>query len=317
MDRITEHDIEVWERDGYVVVAPFLDDDELHVARAALHGHFPDWDMYAARTHEYQQRFTNGLLVVEFPYHEPVLNQTTMHPELVAAVRRLLGTEDIRLTQSLAVAKYAGAFDHEQELHTDFDNNSLVVPHEDGMFRQIPAIFYLTDVTLELGPTYYVKRQFSAGLPLSPRHKSRVDHPDLYRHEQPLCVPAGSLLLHSMSGFHRGSRLHAKAGLRLTLHVVYRSAACEWQGWSAWPRISQQPLMHQFLTLAAPEERTLLGFPPPGHDYWTEATLTGVALRYPGIDLTSYRTALHQGGRLSARNVAGYPTGEPSDDRLR
>ena len=49
--------------------------------------------------------------------------------------------------------------------------------------------------------------------------------------------------------------------------------------------------MQRFLTHATPNERTLLGFPSPGHEYWTEDTLSGVALRYPGIDLTPYRTA--------------------------
>ena len=330
MGGITERDIEVWERDGYVVIAPFLDDDELLRARAGLDRHFPDWPTYAARTEGYQPRFTtNGLLVAEFPYREQALNEISMHPALVATVRRLLGTADIRLTQSLVVAKYAGAFDYEQELHTDFDNNSLVVPSDDGIFRQIPAILYLTDVTLDLGPTYYVKRQFSDGVPLVPRHKARDDHPELYRHEQPLSVPAGSLLLHTMSGFHRGSRMHADAGLRFTLHLVYRSAVCEWQGWSAWPRLSQQPLMYQFLTHAAPEQRALLGFPEPGHEYWTEETITGVALRYPDMDLTPYRAALdrpngHLTPRLrdalsnSAEPLAQHPETmqRPSEDRL-
>jgi hypothetical protein len=293
MARITDRDIEAWERDGYVVVAPFLDDDELRLARAALDRQFPDWETCTSRIDEYRPQFTsNGLLVAEFPFTEQVLNRITLHPELVAVVRGLVGTDDIRLTQSLVVAKYAGTFDHDQELHTDFDNNSLVVPRDDGIFRQIPAILYLTDVTLDLGPTYYVRQRYSADIQLSPRHKSRAAHPELYRHEEPLCVPAGSLLLHTMSGFHRGSRIRAEAGSRVTLHLVYRSAACEWQGWSAWPRLSQQPAMQGFLTHANPHERTLLGFPSPGHEYWTEDTLSGVALRYPGIDLAPYRTAM-------------------------
>jgi hypothetical protein len=34
-----------------------------------------------------------------------------------------------------------------------------------------------------------------------------------------------------------------------------------------------------------------LGFPPPGHPYWNEATLVGVAARYPGLDLKPWRSA--------------------------
>ena len=291
MDRITEGNIKTWRRDGYVVVSPFLDEDELELALAAVYRHLPDWEAYSARPEEYRQQLSNGRMILQFPYPEPVLNRITMHPTVLTAVRHLLGTEDIRLTQSMAWCKYAGTFDHEQELHTDFDNNSLVVPRDEGIFQQIPAILYLSDVTLDLGPTYYVKRQFAIRIPLSPRYKSREDYPNLYRNEQPLCVPAGSLLLHSMSGFHRGSRMRVQAGLRLTMHLVYRSAASEWQGWSTWPRLAPQALMHRFLIQATPEERSLLGFPPPGHAYWDEATLDGVEFRYPGIDLQPYRAA--------------------------
>jgi hypothetical protein len=32
-----------------------------------------------------------------------------------------------------------------------------------------------------------------------------------------------------------------------------------------------------------------LGFPEPGHPYWTEETLQGVAARYPRLDMTPWR----------------------------
>jgi hypothetical protein len=40
---------------------------------------------------------------------------------------------------------------------------------------------------------------------------------------------------------------------------------------------------------ASVAERELLGFPAPGHDYWTEETLAGVAARFPEMDLDPYR----------------------------
>jgi len=36
---------------------------------------------------------------------------------------------------------------------------------------------------------------------------------------------------------------------------------------------------------------SMLGFPPPGHPYWNEETLAGVAARYPALDLTPWRDA--------------------------
>ena len=50
------------------------------------------------------------------------------------------------------------------------------------------------------------------------------------------------------------------------------------------------------VTIGAPVEEVLasleaFGFPPPGHPYWTPETLAGMALRYPDLDLSPWRTA--------------------------
>ena len=41
---------------------------------------------------------------------------------------------------------------------------------------------------------------------------------------------------------------------------------------------------------------TVLGFPAPGHPYWTEDTLRGVAARYPLLDMTPWRQAFAGAG---------------------
>ena len=40
---------------------------------------------------------------------------------------------------------------------------------------------------------------------------------------------------------------------------------------------------------ASVEERSLIGFPEPGHEFWTEETLDGVSARFSGIDISPYR----------------------------
>jgi hypothetical protein len=35
----------------------------------------------------------------------------------------------------------------------------------------------------------------------------------------------------------------------------------------------------------------LFGVPPPGHPYWTERTLQGMAERYPGLDLSPWSSS--------------------------
>ena len=68
-----------------------------------------------------------------------------------------------------------------------------------------------------------------------------------------------------------------------------------------------------------PRQRDLFGWPPPGDPYWNAQTLTDVALRYPGIDLTPYAAGVRSAGgscrserrRLRPRTGAGSRVGSP------
>ena len=53
-------------------------------------------------------------------------------------------------------------------------------------------------------------------------------------------------------------------------------------------------LMEKLIAQATVAQRTVLGFPPPGHEYWSPHTLAAVEARYRafGIDMTAYREAL-------------------------
>ena len=52
--------------------------------------------------------------------------------------------------------------------------------------------------------------------------------------------------------------------------------------------------MEKLIARATVAQRTVLGFPPPGHEYWSAYTLAAVEARYRayGIDMTAYRQAL-------------------------
>jgi len=74
---------------------------------------------------------------------------------------------------------------------------------------------------------------------------------------------------------------------------VFRSAQHAFAGYHLWSRFGERAEMRQFITRASPEQRTLIGFPPPGDDYWNNDTLVGVAQRYPGMDTQPYRDAMN------------------------
>jgi len=54
---------------------------------------------------------------------------------------------------------------------------------------------------------------------------------------------------------------------------------------------------HRFMQKTNVRQLTMLGFPEPGHRYWNEETLRGVARRYPLLDMTSWHEAYAQVAR--------------------
>jgi hypothetical protein len=81
-------------------------------------------------------------------------------------------------------------------------------------------------------------------------------------------------------------------GARYTIHLAYRPACAEWGQRMPWAGRSHEPGWYRFAHRATPRQLALVGFPPPGHPYWTETTLAGTAQRYPGLNMTPWRQAL-------------------------
>ena len=76
------------------------------------------------------------------------------------------------------------------------------------------------------------------------------------------------------------------------MHVSFRPAGAEWGGYHSWPYKGLSPDWHNFVVHSNPRELAALGFPKPGHEYWTEETLAGVGSRYPGLDMKPWRDNL-------------------------
>jgi ectoine hydroxylase-related dioxygenase (phytanoyl-CoA dioxygenase family) len=204
---------------------------------------------------------------------------------LIAFVESLLGTDDVMLSQAAIWAKYAGTGDFDQGLHLDYQGNTLVVPRDDGEFRQVNMILYYTDVDQELGPTYVVSQEKTKDLPLWPTHRPRKKNEALYRHERPVLANAGDLLIFSMRTWHRASDITAEQGVRFSHHLVWRSAQHNLQGYHLWSRMGESPDLQRFIERAAPRQREVIGFPKASSDYWTDETRAAVMLRYPKIKL--------------------------------
>src|SRR5206468_1140107 len=117
---------------GYDVVPKLLSGAELAAAQADVRRYFPTDDEYRAAPERYPK--VGGWR--ELPFVGDALNDLATHPELASFAERVIGTQEILLTQAILWGKYAGVGDHEQQLHVDFRNNSLVYPRDEGPFAQ-------------------------------------------------------------------------------------------------------------------------------------------------------------------------------------
>ena len=151
--RITDQHLKHLIDHGYAVVEKFLTADELAAATQNFLRYVPTPEELSATPERYPWVFEEAdKLQTEFPFVGDALNHVSTHPDLINFVERALGTQKVLLSQAAFWAKYAGTGDFEQALHLDYEGNSLVVPRDDGSYRQINMILYYTDVNDEHGP---------------------------------------------------------------------------------------------------------------------------------------------------------------------
>lgn len=188
--------------------------------------------------------------------------------------------------------KYAGKGDYDQSLHSDYSNNTLVVPQRGLKSTDVPAIIYHTDVTIDLGPTYVVSQEHTRDRDLiidGFRHHTREAFPELYEVEQPILVTAGSMVIYSMHTFHRGSKMTAKEGMRITQFTGFHTTDAPFYGQTNWQGLGGHPDMDRFILNSSPRQREMVDFPPVGHPYWDDDWVRlGVSNRYPTMDMTPY-----------------------------
>ncbi|MFC5289855.1 hypothetical protein ACFPM7_22605 [Actinokineospora guangxiensis] len=133
-------------------------------------------------------------------------------------------------------------------------------------------------------PTWYPRAE-----PARRDHQFAPAAPHLYDHEVPAVGPAGTVVAFELGTFHRGTALTCPRGARYSCHLSFRPSANDWGQRAASANRSHSPAWHRFVERAAPRQLALFGFPPPGHPFWTPATVSGLALRDPGLDVTPWK----------------------------
>lgn len=289
---ITPEQRRCWEIDGWCVLDRAIPSELLASARVAAARLFPSAEAMAAEGEDTARWRTWDAAWPEFPFRSRSLNAIAVGDVMTDLARALLGTDDVRMYMAIATAKYAGQpSEYNQLLHVDFPNHTLTVPRPEAGYHQVETFVYLTDVGPDNGATRFVSRTRTHRVPVEEHTLSYERYGALYDDRADASAPAGSIVVYRPDVYHRSVDFTDPARARFMLHVSYRPAAAEWGGYQAWPFKGFSAEWHDFVQQASPRQLAVLGFPPPGHPFWTDETLAGVAGRYPGLDLAPWRAA--------------------------
>ncbi len=271
---------------------------------------------------------------MEFPTGHPAVDSITLHPRMLGAVAELLSVpvREIRLTQSDLWPKFGrseqvgGAYDNtDQRIHVDYPNHTLTHPPRWESPEAVEIILYFDAVEDCGGATAVVPREG----PDDPAYRwPIVDIPgvgdvewvndrseaesllgrvapavqrfraeNLYPRERRVRFGPGTVLFYRHDTWHRGTPL-VPGKRRLVHNLTFRKAASEWisvlhAGW-AWKMYRRGMVLERLIARASVDQRCVLGFPAPGHSYWTPDTIEAVGARYEplGMDMAPYRLPL-------------------------
>lgn len=319
-----------WRTEGAILVDGLLPCDLIEQVRADAHAFYPQPGSAEAAT---ISDFGSGNEFV-FPAQSDAVNEVTLHHRLLNAVGQLLGQNvtDLRLTQSDLWVKYGrerdpdNVYDNsDQRIHVDYPNHSLTHPPAWDSPEAVEMIIYYDDVADTGGATALVPRSGDddpaypwpiVGTPgvgdltwINDRQTAEAylaEHaPDvaawreqhLYPRERQARFSRGSVLLYRHDTWHRGTPLKP-GSMRVAHNLTFRSADAEWvsvlhPGW-AWAMYRAGLKMEHLIGSATVDQRSVLGFPKPGHPYWTPQTVAAVTARYLafGFDPAPYAAAL-------------------------
>jgi ectoine hydroxylase-related dioxygenase (phytanoyl-CoA dioxygenase family) len=285
---------EAWEVDGWCVVPGAIPADQLAAAQDAVHHYFPTpAEMVALGGTAAGTWHTWDAPWPEFPFHSARLNALVLHDNVIDLAENLLGTPDLALYMGIVTAKYAHqSSGYNQLLHADYPNHMMVVPRHEPGYQQVEFFVYLSDVTTEDGATRFVSWQKTKEIPVEQHTLNYVDYAELYEDQSDSAAPAGSVVAYRPDIYHRSVDHTDQTRYRVMLHVSFRHRDAGWGGYQAWPFRGFSYELSKYVSQATPRQLALIGIPPPGHPYWTKATVDGVEARYRGLDMTPWRDAL-------------------------
>ncbi len=337
---LSSDQVDAWSERGATLVAGLVPRDLVAAERAAALDAFGPADPDAPGDFGSAGGFV-------FPSECDAFNALTLHPRLLAAVAQLLRVRvrHLRLTQSDLWVKHGRTrrtddpFDNDdQRIHVDYPNHTLVHPPAWDAPEAVEVIVYADSVADCDGATHVVLRDgvddpaYATPIVANPgvgalewlnardaaeARLAEIAPPiaefraRLYEREHRVACAPADVLLYRHDTWHRGTPVRP-GSTRVAHNLTFRRADAEWvstlhPGWS-WAMYRRSRVMERLIASASVDQRCVLGFPAPGHRYWTPGTLAAVEARYGplGFDAAPYRT---EAGSSAAAPSDGVETG--------
>ena len=270
---------------GYSILPKFLTAEDMAPALSTLHETLSPPNAFVDGSPEFQETHRRSYRagLVDFPYPSSELSLLAMHPKIVELAEILLASTDIRLYNSHAWVKYAGA-SYDQDHHRDYRGHTPVIASADPRYAHVQFFILLADVDEGNGPPAFVDNRLSKDVPMHPHIATRADHPEFYEAEVSGTGPAGTVIAFGIDNFHRATDLKRAGASRYMLLTFFRRAEAYWVQGPGRGILTEDEEWIAFVERASRRQLDLLGFPPRDHPYWTDDIKRSYLLRYPNAD---------------------------------
>lgn len=312
---LNQSQLDAFHRDGFILVPGLFDTEEMKTALAEMEKIF-----YGMSFADYLSHFDESGKSIkdgfdgrteagrsQFPCGADALDRLIENDDSLDIFAQCLGTDQVSYCNAHLFMR-SGPTDKRhpefpwQGYHIDHNTNCFLPPsHEVGLFDYVNSGVYLHDVDDDGAPMHVIPGSHRQVADLFPRLAQEDNFTqyggikDIRKVPEfatpiPTTAKAGSALFYSSYLVHAAVPFQNKRKQRAfwTLSMA-RADNSRWTKLANPWSYPERPFITPFWPKTTPRVRSLFGWPPPGHPYYTETTLEHLALWFPGMDLAPYR----------------------------
>ena len=316
---LTQEQLDAFHRDGYLIVPGVFSAGEMDEALAAVdritYGKsFAEWSAEYAASGGKMAPVADGISKkaahgrAQFPSGVWALDRLLENETYLDIFCQLLGTDEpTYLNGHLFVRAGPNDTRHPEHpwegYHIDHDTNSFLPPWIGcGHFDYMGSGIVLHDIDAGCAPMAIIPGShhvIARHLPELVREGSFVlpgGIPDIRKIKQfapaiPMMATRGSAAFSSSYLVHAAVPFKDKRQQRsLWTLSLGRDAAQAFTRFAVPYHYGERDAFIPYWTKTTPRVRSLFGWPPPGHPYYTPQTVDMLELRFPGMDLSPYRS---------------------------